>query len=163
MKLKFTYQNLLIFLFLASLVALISAYVSQYVFDLQPCVLCLHQRKPFFASLIISGLFLSLPNLKEYQKLASIITILLIILNLFLAAYHVGVENKIFVGPSTCSNAQAAPNNIEDLKAMIEQTKAIRCDEPAFVFMNISMAGWNVIYCLFLAAISLYLVRKSKE
>ena len=163
MKLKFTYQNLLIFLIISSLFALILAYIGQYFFDLNPCVLCLYQRKPFFVVIIVSSFFLLIKNFKKYLKLASIITILLIIFNVFLAAYHVGVEKKIFVGPTTCSSSEIAPDNLDALKAMIEKAATVKCDEPAFVFASISMAGWNIIYCLFLVIISLYLFRKSKE
>jgi len=163
MKLKFTYQNLLTFLALLSLFALIFAYLGQYIFDLKPCILCLYQRKPFFAVFVISALFLLVKNLRKYQKIASIITILLIIFNIFLASYHVGVENKIFAGPDTCSDNQTVPNNIKALKEMIEQVAVIRCDKPAFVFLRISMAGWNAIYCVFLAITSLYLFRKSRK
>ena len=163
MKLKFTYQNLLIFLFLSSSLALVFAYVGQYIFSLDPCVLCLYQRKPFFAVIIISACFLFIKNLKKYQSLASIIAILLIIFNIFLASYHVGVEKKIFAGPTTCSSSEILPDNLEALRVMIERTASVRCDEPAFVFDYISMAGWNVIYCLFLVIISLYLFRKSKK
>lgn len=163
MKLKFTYQNLLIFIFLSSVFALILAYISQYAFGLKPCILCLYQRKPFFAAIIISLVFLLVTKLRKYQKSASIIAILLIIFNIFLASYHVGVEKKIFAGPTTCSNSEVVPNDLEALKAMIEKAATIKCDQPAFVFANISMAGWNAIYCLFLVIISLYLFKKSKE
>ena len=46
-------KNYLFLAFLASFVALISAYISQYIFGFEPCVLCYHQRKPFFVIIII--------------------------------------------------------------------------------------------------------------
>ena len=71
--------------------------------------------------------------------------------NIGLASYHVGVEQKIFKGPSSCSSNDL--NEIEDLEKLKEvllKTKAIRCDEPQFFFLGLSMAAWNLIYSILL-------------
>ncbi len=43
----------------ASLAALVTAYVAQYGFDLQPCVLCLYQRWPYGVAIVIAMLAIS--------------------------------------------------------------------------------------------------------
>jgi disulfide bond formation protein DsbB len=48
---------------------------------------------------------------------------------------------------------------LQDLRNMIAKTKAVRCDEPSFKFLEISMAGWNVLYCLALILSSLFLFK----
>jgi hypothetical protein len=39
------------------------------------------------------------------------------------------------------------------------KTKAIRCDQPSFVFLGLSMAAWNLGYCLALILLSLTFYR----
>lgn len=150
----FTSRNLLIFLTLSSIFALIFAYISQYVFGLQPCELCFWQRKPFFAIIILSAIFLTIPQLKKFQNLAIKISLLLLLINSAIAFYHAGVEKKVFKGLSSCASNLENITKIEDLKLALEKTKSVRCDKPQFVLLGISMAGWNFIYCLGLAIIS---------
>lgn len=139
----------LILLFVAASLALIFAYISQYFFNYQPCILCLYQRVPFFAIIGLSAFGLITKKLPRIILLSCLI---LLIINLGIAIYHVGVEQKFFVGPTTCSSPNLNDfDDLESLQKAISKTKAIRCDEPQFIFLNLSMAAWNVIYCGFLA------------
>ncbi len=153
----FAKKNPLQILTISSLSALIFAYISQYFFDYQPCILCLHQRKAFFAiiALCLLGMFFSKP--KKHEKYLILICAFLLFLNATLALYHSGVEHKIFAGPSTCSSQSNLDeiSNLEDLARALEKIKAIRCDEPQFIFLKLSMAEWNFIYCFALIIFSL--------
>ena len=153
---KITYSNLLLFLLIACSSALILAYISQYIFGFEPCILCLYQRAPFWIIIILATIILLIPQLKKLQKSAIIFITLLLLSNGFLALYHFGVEKKIFVGPSSCSNISTEPTNLNELKEFLAKHKAVRCDQPSFIFLGISMAGWNVFYCLSLVISSLY-------
>ena len=47
----------------------------------------------------------------------------------------------------------------QDTKALfeaLEQGKMVRCDAPAFTLFGISLAGYNMIACLVLAALAFY-------
>jgi len=145
---KLVTNNPLAFFLLAATLALAIAYISQYFFGLQPCQLCLWQRKPFFAIIIVAGLFLAIPKLKKYQNWGVRIAVLLLLVNSALAFYHNGVEKKWFHGLDSCATSFKDPSSLEELKLALETTKAVRCDVPQFVFLGISMAGWNVLYCL---------------
>jgi disulfide bond formation protein DsbB len=156
---------LLVLLGFYSALALVSAYVAQYIFGHQPCVLCLYQRLPFFAVTAIALVFLLLPQFKKWQKSALIVCVLLLFGNAILAGYHVGVEQKIFAGPTTCSDNSHLDElqNVDELMTAIAKTKAVKCDTPSFVFLGLSMAAWNVIYCLFLAISTAVLLVKSRK
>lgn len=158
-KIQLTSKQILgLLVFYASL-ALISAYVAQYVFDYQPCILCLYQRVPFFAVLLFGLAIILVPNFKKFQKIAVLLCSLFLLSNVILAGYHVGVEKKIFRGPTTCSD-QSNLNEISDVNQLmdkISKTKAVKCDTPSFVFLGLSMAAWNLIYCLFLLISTLIL------
>jgi disulfide bond formation protein DsbB len=84
-----------------------------------------------------------------------------LLINAGIASYQVGVERKIFKGPDTCSSRNLENiTDIEILKAEIFKTKAVRCDEPEFFFLTLSMAAWNAIYCFFLAIFTILLRRR---
>jgi disulfide bond formation protein DsbB len=155
-------KNYLFLAFLASFMALISAYISQYIFGFEPCVLCYHQRKPFFIIIIISLFFLLI---KKYQKIGAILCALAFLINAGIAFYHSGVELKIFAGPDACSSSNFDNiDNIEQLRIAMLATKAIRCDEPQFYFLNLTMTNWNFIYCVGLVLFLIFLPRnKSKK
>lgn len=163
-KITFSHKNLIIFLSLASLFALISAYIAQYVFNLQPCILCLYQRKPFFAILALGAIFLFIKQKDQYQKLFFLSSIAILLLNIAIASYHVGVEQKIFQGPTSCSTTKNLNDitNIADLEQALKQSSITKCSVPAFTFLKISMAGWNVIYCLLLILLCFYFHHKQK-
>jgi len=161
-KIDFSHKNLLILLGLSSFSALLGAYIAQFGFNLQPCILCLHQRKPFFAIIAITLLALFIFKTSKYQRLALFACFILLISNIVIAGYHVGVEQKIFKGPTSCSASQDlnAITNIEDLEKALSQASTVKCSEPAFIFLKISMAGWNLIYCWGLLIFCLVASRK---
>lgn len=153
----------LIFLLTSSILALIFAYISQFGFDLQPCILCLYQRKPFFAIIALAIIAIVFFKSEQSKKIAFFFCIFFLLINVGIATYHVGVEQKIFQGPTTCSSENLNDlENLDELREALMKTKAIRCDVPSFVFLGLSMAAWNVIFCLGLILISIRL-KKLRE
>lgn len=160
---RITANNLLILLLVSSSFALIGAYISQYFFDLQPCILCLYQRKPFFAIIALTATALVFFKSTKNKNISILLCALLLFLNSSIALYHTGVEKKILKGPTTCSSKNLNDiNNIEELKIALNKIKAVKCDEPSFIFLTLSMASWNVIYCISLFFIILFLYRKKE-
>ena len=104
MNLQISVKNLLVLLIFYSFLALVLAYLSQFGFDLQPCILCLHQRKTFFAIIAIASLVLIFFKSEKSQKITFFFCLFLLLINAAIATYHVGVEQKIFKGPTTCSS-----------------------------------------------------------
>lgn len=153
----------LTFLLTSSILALVFAYISQFGFDLQPCILCLYQRKPFFAIIALATIAVVFFKSEKSKKIAFFFCIFFLLINVGIATYHVGVEKKIFQGPTTCSSENLNNlENLDELRDALMKTKAIRCDVPSFVFLGLSMAAWNVIFCLSLILISIRL-KKSRE
>ena len=82
-------KNLLIAVFLISLIALISAYFIEYILGHQPCILCLYERIPFFLAILIVLINYKYDKLEKYLiLLLSIIFLIATILSL----YHLGIE-----------------------------------------------------------------------
>ncbi|MDX2142155.1 MAG: disulfide bond formation protein B [Rhodospirillaceae bacterium] len=135
----------------ASAGALGLALVSQYGFDLWPCLLCYYQRAPYGAALVLALLALMPAVDAPSRRLIVGLCAVLFALNAGIAFYHVGVEEKWWLGPAECIG-QAQDFSPDDLLAAVNQAGRTGCEEAAFRFIGISMAGYNVIACALLAA-----------
>ena len=135
--------------FIISIPALLlaAALVFQYGFGLAPCVLCIYQRWPYAALIILGAIALGLGLRKHTKPSAAIIALCALVFfgESVLAAYHVGVEyhwwKSAFEGCSTGFNAATGGS----ILAQIEATQAVRCDAVAWSMFGISMAGYNAI------------------
>lgn len=133
---------------LLAIAALATALISQYVFGLQPCILCIYQRYPYAAIIVLGMLFLAVPLLKPYFKIAFWLMVLLFLVDASIAVYHVAVEQKLIIMSVACDELAPVPDTIEAMREQLLQTKAVPCDEPQFVLFGLSMAAWNVLYAL---------------
>src|SRR5436305_6405619 len=135
------------FVLAASAVALGGALLSQHWGGLAPCELCLLQRWPWGAAIVIAFVAMmagSRPALPwEALLLAAVFDV-----GAALAFYHVGVEQHWFAGPAACSGAATAADTVEALKAQILRQQPVRCDQPAWSLWGISLAGWNLLASL---------------
>jgi disulfide bond formation protein DsbB len=71
------------------------------------------------------------------------------------AVYHAGAEWKWWPGPTACSSGRGAVS-VQALAALMHGAKiaAPRCDQAAWRGLGLSMAGWNALISLALAALS---------
>ncbi|WP_244644696.1 disulfide bond formation protein B [Azorhizobium oxalatiphilum] len=133
--------------------ALASAWYFQLVVGLAPCPLCLDQRLPYYAAVPI-GLILALVGRTRpgVARWGLWILAALMAVDAGIAIYHAGVEWRFWEGPTTCTGT--APQVVTDIMAAIKTTRVPRCDEAAWRLFGISMAGWNALIALALAAIA---------
>lgn len=139
-----------------SLAAMSYALYSQYFQGFHPCELCMWQRYAFCAAIAFAFASIIFKP-RVFLKLA----IAALLVNSLIAGYHFGIENKWWEGFQTCSSSSAG-GSLEELRAEIMSAPITRCDEATWLFLGVSMAGWNVVYSLFLASLSLFLHRKSR-
>ena len=71
--------------------------------------------------------------------------------NAGLGTYHSGVEWHWWPGPQDCSGAVPNFSAGGSLLDQINKTRVVRCDEAAWRFLGLSLAGYNVLVSLFLA------------
>ena len=71
-----------------------------------------------------------------------------------IAGYHVGVEQQLWAGPASCSSALASGSTAALVDSLLA-TPVIRCDEIAWSFAGLSMAGWNMLASFCIAAFAL--------
>ena len=163
MKIKIRLNQILFFLIFISIFALSLAYISQYVFGLLPCKLCLYERKPFIAIIAICLLILVFFKTKKAKKLAVCLSLFFLLINASIAIYHVGVEQKIFKLSESCNSTIENYTSMEELKKLLAHAPLARCDDPQFFFLGLSMAAWNIFYCLALFFITIFLYRNTKK
>jgi disulfide bond formation protein DsbB len=68
-----------------------------------------------------------------------------------LAAYHVGVEYHWWQGPTACTGGVGSLD-VNDLLKSLDSVKVVRCDEVQLRIAGLSLAGWNVVASVVLAA-----------
>jgi disulfide bond formation protein DsbB len=71
-----------------------------------------------------------------------------------LAAYHAGVEWKWWPGPSDCSGPITGMGSATDLLRRMQSEIVVRCDDAAWRFLGLSLAGYNVLISIALAAVA---------
>lgn len=140
---------------LASAAILASVFTAQYGFDLWPCSLCYMQRVPHFFVAVFGALSL-MPAIDGRTRRVILFHLVgLFILSAALGGYHAGVEAKWWPGPDTCTGIRAV-GSMTDVLSGLTKAGQPGCDEVAFAFMGISLAGYNLIASIVLAAGSLY-------
>ena len=135
-------KNLLIAIFIISIIALISAYFIEYILGHQPCSLCLYERIPYFVSILII-----LINYK-YNKLEKYFILLLVIIFFMatmLSIYHFGIENGYIQESLLCDLGKGA--NIIDKDEILKQLeqKSISCKDVTFKIFGLSLTSYNII------------------
>jgi disulfide bond formation protein DsbB len=139
-----------LFAALASAGLLAAAYFFQYVVKLLPCELCYWQRKPHFAIIPLGLLGFFLMQARWRFVVLGLI-VLAALTNTGISIFHVGVEHHWWQGLSTCSAPTAVTRTIEEARNLIFNSTVVPCDKPAWVFLGISMAGWNGLASLAIA------------
>lgn len=138
-----------------SLAALCVAWLSQFGFGLEPCHLCLLQRDAYWAAIGASLLAIGLGPRSAFRRAAIALIGLAFLAGAAIALYHVGVERQWWEGSAACVGGIAGLSGA-DLEAAIMNAPVVRCDEAAFELFGISMAGYNVILSLALAAFAFW-------
>jgi disulfide bond formation protein DsbB len=133
-----------VFVLAASAAVLGAALFSQYWGGLAPCELCVMQRWPWMAAIVIAFVAAMVGDRRGLTWVALLLAVVFVVSS-SLAFYHVGVERHWFAGPTACTASGAAPDTIEALRAQLLGRQAVRCDEPAWSLWGITLAGWNLI------------------
>lgn len=146
-------------IFLISAATLLGAWYFQYVLKLAPCPLCLEQRLPYHIVIPLS-LLLAIAALVRAPRALVMVGLLAIMAAMLcgaaLAAYHAGVEWRLWPGPTDCSGPVTDFTTKGPLLNQLQSIRVVRCDEAAWRFLGISLAGYNVLISLALAAIAVW-------
>jgi disulfide bond formation protein DsbB len=143
--------------FAGSTATILGAWYFQYVLKLPPCPLCLEERIPYHVVIPLS-LLLAIAAMVRAPRALIVVGFVAIIaamlLSAALGAYHAGVEWRWWPGPTECSGPMTDFSTKGPLLDQLLQIRVVRCDEAAWRFVGLSLAGYNVLISLALAAIA---------
>ncbi|HUB95002.1 MAG TPA: disulfide bond formation protein B [Stellaceae bacterium] len=140
--------------FLGGAAVIAGALLFQYVGGLQPCELCLDERWPYYIGVPLTLAALLAGRWRPLLIGGAVIVLLIYLASSALAFYHVGVEQHWFAGPTACTGGGGTAHTIAELEAQLSAAQPVRCDEPQWTMVGISLAGWNLLASLALAALS---------
>ena len=131
----------------------------QYVGGIMPCSLCLWQRWPHIIIILLAviTLFVRMPHLMLMAIAITAAT------SCILAAYHAGVEWQLWSGPSGCTASLTSSGDLTSLTDSLLATPVVRCDDVAWSFLGLSMAGWNSLFSLDICLIALISLMQEKK
>ncbi len=117
---------------------LAGAYISQFGFGLYPCEMCMWQRYPHFAAVVL-GLVatVQVPG-RVWIALAGVA----ILASGVIGGFHAGVEYGWWQGITDCALTVASGGNALDAVLSAPLT---RCDQAPWTLLGVSLAGWNFI------------------
>ena len=105
-----------------------------------------------------SGLLIALAAARDAPRtvlLAGLVVLALIVLaNAGLGTYHAGVEWGFWQGPTECTGPIGNFGSAASMLDRLDTVKVVRCDEVQWRFIGLSLAAYNVLISLLMAAIA---------
>src|ERR1700688_3197426 len=146
-------------IFALSAATIVGAWYFEFVLRLPPCPLCLEERLPYHVVIPLS-LLMAIAALARAPRTLLAVGFTAIIVAMLcgaaLGAYHAGVEWHLWAGPTECSGAITDLSANGPILGQLNSIHVVRCDEAAWRLLGISLAGYNVLMSLALAAIAGY-------
>lgn len=153
----------------ASLAMLAAAHAFERFEGLAPCNLCLRQREVYWGAVAIA-LVATLWHLisrgsRGTPRIAAFLLAVVFTTGAITALFHLGGENQWWTLPAAC--AGGGDVDLEQLAAIAFGTgpvsRPVLCDAVTWRWLGLSMAGWNVLISVALAAFSLLAAKRPKD
>jgi|TARA_B110000438_G_C15771300_1_gene632024 disulfide bond formation protein DsbB len=143
-------------IFIFSTTALAIAYFVEYFLEIEPCLLCLYQRIPYFASGVLGLVAL----ITSYRRVRVVEAAGVIFgFNATIAFYHLGVEQHWWMSVIACGahGGDVGAKTVEELQQLLLTGDPVKaCDNINWSLFGFSMATYNVIVSLILSVGSFF-------
>ncbi len=139
-----------------SILSLSIAYFIQYVLGHKPCNLCIIERIPYIAAIILISLIFIL---NRYQKIISSLILIFFIFGAVVSFYHFGIEQGFFSESLVCDLGNSQPLNKEELLSQLKKVEIISCKDVTFRFLGLSLATINTIISIILSGIMIKIIK----
>ena len=139
-----------------SILSLSIAYFIQYVLGHKPCNLCIIERIPYIAAIILISLIFIL---NRYQKIISSLILIFFIFGAVVSFYHFGIEQGFFSESLVCDLGNSQPLNKEDLLKQLKKTEIVSCKDVTFRFLGLSLATINTVISFILSGIIIRVIK----
>ncbi len=138
---------------------IMGAWLFQYGLGLKPCPLCLEQRYAYYFAVplaVMVALGDAYGASRKVLMAALVVIALGMLWNAELGVYHSGIEWKWWPGPQECAGSLDDLGSAGGLLERLKTVNVVRCDEAAWRFFGLSLAGYNALISLVLAAIAVW-------
>ena len=139
-----------------SILSLSIAYFIQYALGHKPCNLCLIERIPYIASVILISLIFIL---NKFEKIISIIILLFFIFGAIVSFYHFGIEQGFFNESLVCDLGNNENLSKEQLLKQLKSSSIVSCKDVTFRVLGFSLATINTIISIVLSAIMIKVIK----
>ena len=139
-----------------SILSLSIAYFIQYVLGHKPCNLCIIERIPYIAAIILISLIFIL---NRYQKIISSLILIFFIFGAVVSFYHFGIEQGFFSESLVCDLGNNPSFNKEELLNQLKKTEIVSCKDVTFRFFGFSLATINTVISLILSGIIIKVIK----
>jgi disulfide bond formation protein DsbB len=142
---------------LIAVATIAGAWFFQLVIGLVPCPMCLQQRYAYYTLIPLSALVAlsaGRGSPRGVLLLGLALLALIALANAGFGVYHAGVEWKFWQGPTTCTGATPTITSAADLLKRLDTERVVACDEVQFRFLGLSLAGYNALISLLMAAVA---------
>ena len=139
-----------------SILSLSIAYFLQYVLGHKPCNLCIIERIPYIAAIVLISLIFIL---NRYQKKISSLILIFFIFGAVVSFYHFGIEQGFFSESLVCDLGNSQPLNKEELLNQLKKTEIVSCKDVTFRFLGLSLATINTVISLILSGIIIKIIK----
>jgi disulfide bond formation protein DsbB len=140
------------------------AWFFQLVLDIVPCPMCLEQRYAYYTIIPLAVLIAIAANMGAPRSvlIAGLVLVALAALaNSAFGTYHAGVEWKFWLGPSSCTGSTTLNLGGGSLLDQLDKVKVVPCDVVQWRFLGISLAGYNALISLLMAALAAWGIAKA--
>ena len=141
---------------LASVAILSAAFAFEHLGGLRPCPLCIYERYPYGVAIPLSCIAFSGWGGRRTGRILVALSGIVFIAGATIAAYHVGVEQGWFEGLAACQGEASEATTVEELKARLLAEESVPCNVVPWSLFGISLAGYDTLSFLALAAFCLY-------
>jgi len=144
---------------------MLGALFFEHVLGELPCPLCLMQRKVCYSAIVLALLVAAAASWGPRLLARAGLGVLMLVLlgGAGLAAYHAGVEWHFWPGPQDCSGPLGDLGARGGLLKQLQSISLVRCDQAGWRFLGLSLAGYNVLISLSLAAVALWGILASRR
>ena len=120
-----------------------------------PCRMCLWQRWPHMVAIAagLGAFALAVPARAAALRGLAVLGLLATLTTAGLGVFHTGVERGWWEGPGSCTGSGGLAGLSGDDLLSLDGAGVVMCDEVVWAFAGLSMASWNAVLSLALAAV----------
>ena len=135
------------------------ALIGQYGFGLYPCEMCMWQRWPHLAAILLALAGLGVRS-RDWMIRLLLAAAMAVLVSGLIGGFHAGVEYGWWDGFTSCTSNLTAGGNLLD---SIMNAPLVRCDVAPWSLLGISLAGFNFLFSVSGATLILAMLANGRK